>query len=276
MMVRVNSWLHRFHPHRLQLTWLVAGVALLAALAPAVRGDEADDVKASARAFGQAVYKGDAAAARPLVVPSEASDKVVDGLAAMFVANGKFTEALKARFKQEASGAAGGPGARQAAGANALRWVNSIDVSDVTVDGDAATLQPPPIPIEAGRNAPGAPGAPAGTGPRPGAAGGQRSVPAHPIHLKKIDGKWRIDLAQLPGIGDDPARAARLLAAMARAYEETAAEVKDGKYRTPREADRAVGRKIFSAFSAGSGGAEGTAGPNTRPAPQSPGPAPPK
>ena len=145
---------------------------------------------------------------------------------------------------------------RRGAGANALQWVKSIDEADVKVEGEAATLQPPPIKAEPGRPGPGA-----GTRPVGPAAGPPRTIPTKPIHLKRVEGKWKTDLSQLPGVSDDPARAAQLFASMAKAYEETAAEVSDGKYRTAREAHAAVGRKVFSALGGGGGPAAGGPAP---------------
>jgi hypothetical protein len=66
-----------------------------------------------------------------------------------------------------------------------------------------------------------------------------------PMKLKKMDGKWKIDLASLPSEGMDDPNSTRILKAMGEIARTTAGEIDAGKYATAEDAKKAMSDRVL-------------------------------
>jgi hypothetical protein len=74
-----------------------------------------------------------------------------------------------------------------------------------------------------------------------------------PMKLVKKDGKWKVDLASMP-IDEQAKTMAASASKMKKALDDTAEEIKAGKYPTAQEAQKALGMKMQAAMAPVSGG----------------------
>jgi hypothetical protein len=86
-----------------------------------------------------------------------------------------------------------------------------------------------------------------------------------PIQLKKVDGAWKIDLAQIPK-REEIYKLVPIYSTMAEVAQQTAMEVKGGRYKSVEEARKALGSRMLSALAGTNAPATAPAtGPSTRP-----------
>jgi hypothetical protein len=104
-------------------------------------------------------------------------------------------------------------------GGNMSEWSKRADQSAARITGDTATLSAREDPADKSQAS-------------------SQSQP-QPLHLKKEGGKWKVDLAGTP---------------KAKAMDETAGEVKDGKYQNVNQAQAALRQKVAAAVVDSRGG----------------------
>jgi hypothetical protein len=203
----------RFH-------WL-AGFAMLACFTGSVRADDQADIKQSAKTFAQALAKGDADGAKNEMVRTDDTDSMIDAITPIVAGRLKLDKALIAKFGEDgAKKVAGGVGVNQ----SMADWAHHVDDADVKVDGNSATVLRKQDP-----NAPAA------------AQGRDNS-----LHMKKVDGKWKVDLSAAPNI-EKTKQAIPMMQAMGKVMSDTADDVDAGKYKTPVEVSAAMKEKMVAA-----------------------------
>ena len=69
-----------------------------------------------------------------------------------------------------------------------------------------------------------------------------------PMKLKKVDGKWKVDMSSMKADNMDNPQTAKMLQVMSDAAKATATEVEQGKYTSAEEAKKAMGQKIIPAL----------------------------
>lgn len=177
--------------------------------------------KATVKSLYDAMFAGDAAAMRSLMLLTTEDDrKFFDLMAPTMAASGKLMATSQERFGRAPMGGAG------SVDLNAFRAM--VDRAEVSVDGDSAVVKVPPTPEEAEL-----------------LAGSEQP----PFELKQVDGKWVVgsaaSLGMDPAMFEDPEAVRvleRTMGAMAKIAEDLEREVRDGKFNS---AD-AVGEALMS------------------------------
>jgi hypothetical protein len=207
--------------------WMVLALANCVALAaPTTQIDESTP-KGAALAFAKAMEAGDTQAAKQLSIGSDQDQQV---LAAML----DFTRAVKTlresavkKFADKADEVTGG--------GMSMDPTKALEDTEIKEEGDTATVT--------------------ATKPQPST-----------MHLKKVDGKWKVDLSETlkgaAGPGQDVTQFQAMLKGWTSAINETATEIDDGKYAAPADASQALQVKMMAALKALSP----TTGPTTEPA----------
>jgi hypothetical protein len=168
------------------------------------------DPKSIAVAFARAIQGNDMAAARKVSTGSDEHYKTVEAVSQIFTAIRNYESAAVAKF-----GAAG-----RSKEMSLPDVVAETSGSQVRTEGDTATLINPKNPGD-----------------------------KNPMKLVKKGGKWYVDLASMPI--DNQTRAMSASAAtMKKALDETAAEIRAGRYKTPQEAQAALGTRMQAAVRA--------------------------
>jgi hypothetical protein len=198
---------------------LVAAIALLGCAASFAHADDAADIRASGKAFSQAMNKGDVAEARNHAITDEKTKKFLGVLVEISSATHKLTEAAVAKFGDEGKGIA--PQGRM--GNNAQEIAKKMDEARIEVNGDTATVQ------------------------APDEKQGQQN---QPVKFKKSGGAWKLDFTNIPH-EDQLARGLPFMSKMATVMNETTADIKDGKYKTVEEAKAALHQKLAAALGFG-------------------------
>ncbi|HEX4793732.1 MAG TPA: hypothetical protein VH370_08075 [Humisphaera sp.] len=181
-----------------------------------------NDIKDAAKAFALALSKGDATEAKRHATSDETTTLMIDTLSPLIIANNNLRTAAAARFGQAAAIMIAG----DSPGSLMDDWAKRTDAAIVKIDGETATVATK----EAASNKP----APSGPATRP-----QESPP---LKLKLENNSWKVDFS---GIPDAAAlkQNSTLIAAMARAMNETAEEVRTGKFSTAKDAKLALDQK---------------------------------
>jgi hypothetical protein len=197
---------------------------------PAVAADASP--KQVALAWASALTSGDTATARNLTTGTESQMKTIEGMAGMMSASKKMEDAMKEKFGADALKAAGSSGP---SGMDADEMKKKVEATEEKIEGDTATLT--------------------------------SKDENDPLVLKKVDGRWKIDLssaamAQMEQAGD-------MFGAMTKAADETTADIKAGKFKTPQEARTAMGMKMMEHMPKPKEG-EGFPTPPTPPTPEKP------
>lgn len=210
------------------------------------RGEDSPDPstpKGVAYAFGQAIEKHDVAGAKALTVGSPDDGRMIDGFAAVADAKAKLHAAAEKKFGKDevTTGPLAGPA--QTAGADRFKKANDYEEK---IDGDTATLAP---------KADAAGNAPAG---RPGMAM-RGPMAVKPLSFKKLDGKWKLDLAALLP-EQNREIFFTMLSAAAKANTEVADGVDAGTYASADAAKAALREKMMTAMRGAFGGANGRPG----------------
>ncbi len=206
----------------LKHTTIFAAVIIgMMAIGAPVRGADVDDVKAAALAFAKALENGDAAAAKDACVGTEKELAMVDGVVNVMGAMKKMGKAATDKFGDA------GKALIQDQGNPGEQMAKELENANIKVDGDTATV----------------------TG---------KGEKEEPLKMKKVGGKWKLDLSAMPG-KEDMEKASGMFAGMAKAANETAADISAGKYKTVDEAKEAFGMKMMSIMA-------GAMAPTTKPA----------
>lgn len=185
----------------------VALVVLFAAVLYAAPPAEVDpnSPKGAIKAFYEAMEAGDAAAVRASFhTTSDAEKELADAYAAQLVAARTLGEATKAKFAAAGDALSKGLPLRDE--------LARLDSAEVAIDGDKATVK---------------------------IAGQPR-----PLRLFKVDGRWRLSLADYAG--DDLAGQAAALRDMAMVFQAIATDIQADKFATPADAQRALQQKLQS------------------------------
>ena len=202
-----------------QFPWLLL-VGLLLATLPQFGGCKREEPAAAtprqaATSFFKAMVAGDLAAAKAASVGDERSERwleaVVDNTSAMRA----YHDAMKARFGADAAGAAGL--SDSTAGAKEGEVLDAVEKGEEKVDGESATIT---------------------------SASDRRKL----VHLKRVNGVWKVDRGQLGGT-ESVDRFVERTRRTAKAYRDLAAEVRDpNKYKSATEARQAFGDRLIKAI----------------------------
>jgi hypothetical protein len=167
--------------------------------------------KAIAVSFAKAVRDNDVAAARAASAGTEEQHKTVEAMSVVFAAIRGYESAAVAKF-----GDAG-----RSKDMSLPDVVAEAQASEVKTEGDTATLINPKKPGD-----------------------------KHPMKLVKKDGAWYVDLSSMPVDAQTRVMSASALR-MKKALDETAAEIRAGKFKTPQEAQAALGARMQAAVRPG-------------------------
>ena len=165
-----------------------------------------DSPKGAASAFFKAMESGDAKAARAVAVGSEKQLAMLDLLVPVFGEFKKLENAAVKKWGEEAR-----KGLSQD-GQGGPDFDKQLKAATEKTDGDSATISPPDN--------------------------------RDPIRLKKVDGRWKVDMGMLKVDEMDVADASKKWRLMSDAARSTAAEVEQGKYATPVDARKALEQKL--------------------------------
>jgi hypothetical protein len=167
------------------------------------------------KALVGAMQDGDITKIKGLIATTNPTEeKMLDAMATMSVSQKKFRTAAEGAYGANAKDLTGDTEAGTAAG------LAKIDAAPENIAGDNATVDPSGIP-----------GTP-------------------PLALKKVDGKWRIPIAELARGVDQNTIQQRLddLSFMSKMMDESADEVSKGMYKTPKDAGEAIKSKMMVAM----------------------------
>lgn len=220
----------------------IAPLLAIGLFASGARASDESDIKSAAKDFAVAFSQGNAAEAKAHATSDDTTVAVIESIAPVVAASLKLHDASVEKFGKDGEQVVQNP----ARGIS--DWSKHADDAVVKVQGNTATLSENPGASDA---------APKG----------------QPLHLKKVGGKWKVDLSSFPN-GQKLKQQAPALNATATAYSEAADEVKAGKYQSAAEARLAVAQKVRAAIldlrtnlppgrirgGAGAGGAGGAGG----------------
>jgi hypothetical protein len=193
-----------------KLTLPVALCALALLCRPVLAAD--DDPKGVVTAFFKAMETGDVAGAKALAVGSDKQLAVLDVLVPVFHGFKQLeTAAVKKWGEEGRKTLTEGPG-------GGLNVAEKLKNAKVDVKGDAATITP---------------------------ADAKPEDKNSEMKLKKVEGKWKLDMASIPAEGMDDPKALKMFKGMAEVAQQTAKEVDQGKYASANEAKQAMGQKIL-------------------------------
>lgn len=178
------------------------------------RADEAADVREAAISFARALSQGSAEQAHKFAVSNKTNDTFIELVAPLAAAETRLHDAAVSRFGKDGASilTTGTPGE-----AFNQKYGKDPGNLDVNIAGDSAQIITKP---KAGQKPEG-----------------------QPLELKKVDGKWKVDLSKLQGIEAMADNAPRLKA-VTKAMADTADEIKAGKYGKVQEAKMAVAEKV--------------------------------
>ena len=205
---------------RRPFTSTLVAAMFVACAATFARASAEDDIKASGKAFVEALLKGDAAVARKHAITTEEGGKMVDAMASMMHGRKELVDAAVAKFGD--SGKEILPGAMFA---RTPDWEVQLKDAKVDVTGDTATVT-------------------------------TEKNPNHPTKFKKDGGLWKVDLTEQFKQSEQARNAgsgAAGLEKFGKVMSETAGEIKDGKYASVQEARTAMFQKMGAAFGGGRG-----------------------
>ena len=194
--------------------WVVAAVCCGALAARAAEIDQSTP-KATALSFAKALEAGDADAAKKLSVGTDQDQQVLSAMLEFTRSIKQLRESAVKKYADKADEVTGG-------GMN-MDSTKALEDSEIKETGDTATV--------------------IATKPQPST-----------MHLKKIDGKWMVNLTdtlkEATGPGQDVTQFQAMLKSWSSAITETAGEIDDGKYPRPRMQDGALQVKMMAALKA--------------------------
>lgn len=158
--------------------------------------------------FAKALDAGDAASIKQLVTGTDKQVAMMEGAGNMMSAMKRMQDAAVAKWGDAGKAIAG------EMGKPSDEILKNIDKAEIKEEGDTATFK------------------------------GQNDKET--VKLKKVDGKWKIDLASMPDQGELE-KAGPALKAMTKAADDTATDIKADKFKTVDEAKQAFGMKVMAA-----------------------------
>jgi len=197
-------------PSRIIVATAVVGVLLAAAVS---RADDAADIRASARAFSQALSKGDTKTVRKYAFTDEAGGKFLDAVATQTGARKKLVDAAVDKFGPDGKTI----DSQRSAVSDLAEIDKQLEGSRIVVNGDAATVT---------------------------------SNNGKPLKFKRDGGIWKIDFRETfnSRLTQQIDQVVGVLNKRAGAMEKTAAEIKEGKYKTVDEAKTGLFQNIAAAI----------------------------
>ena len=189
--------------------WLIAIAAVLVVgvAAGVGAGWYTQTPKYKAVSFAKAVQANDMATVRAVSTGSDEQYKTVEAMSLVFSAIREYEAAAVEKFGE----------AGKSKEMSLPDVVAEAKGSDVKTEGDTATLVNPKKPAE-----------------------------KHPMKLVKKNRKWYVDLSSMPVDGQTKVVSASA-PRMKKALDETAAEVRAGKFKTPQEAQAALNARMQAA-----------------------------
>ena len=193
-----------------------AVLALLVAGGSYCRADDVSDIKASGRAFAEALRNNDIPAAKKHAILSDKQETLLANWAAFQSSREKLTKAAVDKFGDEGKDIVA---QRQPGRQPQLNFDKSkFDDADIKVTGDTAVVT------------------------------SKEAEHREVARFKKEGGAWKVDFKDNPNM-DRAAQSSPVLQKLAGVYDEVAAEIKDGKYKSVQEAKRALNTKMAALFS---------------------------
>ena len=178
------------------------------------RADEPADVKEAAMSFARALSQGNAEQAHKFAVSNKTNDTFIDLVVPLVAAQTKLHDSAVSRFGKDGESilTTGTP-------AEAFNKEYGKDAGDldINITGDSAQITAKP---KAGEKPEG-----------------------QPLQLKKVEGKWKVDLSKLKGAEAMP-KNAPLIKALTKAMADTADEIQAGKYGKVQDAKMAIADKV--------------------------------
>lgn len=183
--------------------------------------------KGAVLAFFKAMEKGDVAEAKTMATGNQKQLAILDTLVPFMSGFKQLEGAAVKKWGEEGKKIlADGQGG----GGTAFNIDEELKNAKVEEKGDAATI----MPAEQKSTGPAKP-------------------KKDPMNLKKIDGKWKVDLASIPAEGFDDPNTTRVLKSMGDIAKSTAAEIDTGKYATADDAKKAMSEKMLPLLLGGLG-----------------------
>lgn len=202
----------------------LCALLVLASATAFAKADDKGDIKESVKSLAIALNNGDGPTAKKYVASDENNQKLVETLTKVTKANRDLQDAAVAKFGDEGKTLGG-----NRMGPKGPQFDKDFDDAQITVNGDTATVT------------------------------GKTQGNGHAATFKKEGGTWKLDfLATAPELSQMGPQAG-MMAKMADVMNETAGEIKDGKYSSVQEAKQAFYQKIAAAM--GSLGRPGAGGP---------------
>lgn len=178
-------------------------------LGATARAADQDDVKAAALAFAKVLEAGNAADVKAACTGTDKEMAIVDGMVEVLGAMKSLSRAAVAKFGDA------GKGIMQEQENPGEQIKKQVESAEIKIEGDNATIT----------------------------AKGE----GEPLKLKKVDGKWKINLDAMPN-KDEMEKAGPMMKAMVKACNETITDIKADKYKTVDEAKTALGMKMMAAM----------------------------
>ena len=189
-------------------TLLMMLVTLL--VSAAVTAQDLSTPKSAARAFTEALDKGDATAARAAAVTDEKNAAFVDVMTEFMKETRKLNEAAIERY---------GDAGKDVGGAESQKDLTKYyDEAEITETGDTATIT-------------------------------RQDEPSKALRLRKVENEWKVDVASLLGSEIDIEKTVAMFRALNAAMREVAAEITEGKHASADAAKYALAMKNAAFFS---------------------------
>ena len=183
---------------------------LLIALVGTASAQDLSTPKSAARAFTEALDKGDAAAARAAAITDEKNVAFVDVMTEFMKETRRLNEAAIARY---------GDAGKEVGGAEAEKDLTKYyDEAEITETGDSATIT-------------------------------RKDEPAKALKLRRVNDEWKVDIASLLGTEIDIEKTVAMFKALNAAMREVATEISEGKHASADAAKYALAMKNAAFFS---------------------------
>jgi hypothetical protein len=208
---------------RFTLLLALAGLMLINRSTLAEDKPDPSTPKGAASAFFKAMETGDAAAARDMATGSEKQLAILDILVPVVHGFKQLEIAAVKKWGDEGRKTL----TQGQGGGGSFDFNEQIKTAKEEITGETAIITP----AQAGEDK------------------------KDPMKLKKVDGKWKLDMASIPAEGIEDPTTTKMLKAMADIAKSTAAEIDEGKYESAAKAKEAMGQKILPLIMAAQGNA---------------------
>jgi hypothetical protein len=194
-------------------TCLAATLLMLVFSATSSRADDTSDIRASGKAFAEALHDGDALNAKKYAFTDETSDKALDVMTELTHARKKLIDAAVDKFGDEGKNVVVGG----ASMARTQAVSTDFDGAKIDVHGDTATVA------------------------------SKDGADKRPAVFRKVSGIWKINLTKLADF-TSITRNAAMMHNVSRSFLTSADEISGGKYKSVQEAKTAVQRNMVTAI----------------------------